>query len=102
MTRAGQSRASAGGEAVYRLILFVAGDEPNSQRARQNLDELCENELKGRCRVEIVDVMEDFEKAAEHGILLTPTLLRVEPLPGITVIGNLNDHEKVRAALRRG
>lgn len=83
----------------YDLILFVAGNEPNSITARVNLTELCEQELNGRCKIEIVDVMEDFASATEHNILLTPTLLIQNPEHPIMVIGNLSNREKLRAAL---
>ena len=89
-------------EKEYRLILFVAGDEPNSRAARENLSALCENELQGRCETEVVDVFEDFAVAAEHKILVTPTLLVLAPKPGLVVIGNLNDLDKVKAALGVG
>ena len=87
-------------ETHYRLILFVAGEEPNSRAARRNLAEICENELHGRCDVQVVDVLEDFTAAAEHNVLVTPTLLVVEPDPKLTIVGNLSNHAKVRSALR--
>jgi len=83
----------------YRLVLFVAGDEPNSRIARANLEELCRCDIEGDCEVAEVDVLKDFETAAEHGILVTPTLLVVEPQPGTTIIGNLSNREKLRFAL---
>ena len=89
-------------EGAYVLLLFVAGDEANSLLARRNLAALCEEDLAGNCRTEIVDVLEDFEAAAKHGILLTPTLLSLKPGPEARIIGNLNEREKVRAALRIG
>lgn len=88
--------------AAYVFRLFVAGDEPNSRQAKRNLAALCEGDLAGKCRIEIVDVLEDFETALKHGILLTPTLLSLKPGPEVRIIGNLDDREKVRAALRIG
>lgn len=83
----------------YRLMLFVAGNEPHSMTARTNLDRLCDQELKDRCEVEIVDVLEDFARASEYDIVLTPTLLVVQPEPSVMVIGSLRDRGKVLAAL---
>ncbi len=83
----------------YTFTLFVAGNEPNSMMAKKNLTELCEQELKGKANIKIVDVMEDFDTAAEHNILLTPTLLIQNTDPDVMVIGNLNNRNKVRAAL---
>lgn len=79
--------------------LFVAGDETNSRLARRNLDRLCEEALDGRCRIEVVDVFEDFEQALRHGVLLTPCLVVRQPTPGVHVLGNLSDSSRVRLAL---
>jgi len=99
MTGETPSAAPHGGHREYHLILFVAGDEPNSRLARRNLDRLCEGALEGRCRIDVVDVFEDFEEALRHGVLLTPCLVVRRPEPGVHVLGNLSDTRKVRAAL---
>ncbi|MBL7184790.1 MAG: circadian clock protein KaiB [Phycisphaerae bacterium] len=83
----------------YVLRLFVAGDEPNSKKARENLTQLCETHLQGEYEVEIVDVLEDFEAALKSNVLLTPALIVVAPKP-TTIFGNLNDTDKVLGALR--
>ena len=89
----------AGGE-KYLLRLFVAGDEPNSKQARENLRELCEEHLAGRHEIEIVDVLRDFQTALQANVLVTPTLILVEPEPSVTILGNLSNTQKVLTALR--
>jgi circadian clock protein KaiB len=84
------------------MILFVAGQEANSRLARQNLARICETAPEGRYEVRVVDVMDDFQAAAEHNILLIPALLRIRPKPVVTLLGNLNNHDKVRMALDMG
>ena len=91
--------AGAGGE-TYRLRLFVAGDEPNSRQARENLVRLCEEHLERRYELEIIDVLEDFRPALQDGVLVTPTLLLVAPPPRVMVLGNLSDTPKALRALR--
>ena len=86
-------------KAAYRLVLFVAGNEKNSRIARDNLQRLCTEDLWGDCSVEIVDVLSDVTAAAENNILLTPSLLVVEPEPEAVIIGNLSDLKRVRAVL---
>jgi circadian clock protein KaiB len=85
---------------TYHFLLFVAGDEPNSKLARENLLQLCEQHLHGNHRVEVVDVLEDFQAALDNNILITPTLLVTSPPPAVMVVGTLSDTEKVLAALR--
>lgn len=89
-------------ETAYVFLLFVAGDGVNSRQAKRNLAALCEEDLAGKAHTEIVDVLEHFEAASKHGILLTPTLLSVRPGPEVRIIGNLNDRARVRSALRIG
>jgi len=60
---------------------------------------LCENDLQGRCEVQIVDVLKNFAAAMEHQVLLTLCLLWVEPPPGAMIIGNLSNLKRVRSAL---
>jgi circadian clock protein KaiB len=98
----GRDRISkaAGSEASYVLWLFVAGDEGNSRRAQENLMRLCEGYLQGRSEIVTYDVLKDFQPALEHRVRVIPTLIRVWPLPRVTILGNLSDIAKVMAALR--
>ena len=91
--------ATAGGE-TYVFRLFVAGSESNSTQASGNLARLCEEHLKGRYQIEIVDVLNDTATALRHNVLVTPTLIVIEPHLEVTVLGNLSDTREVLAALR--
>ena len=84
----------------YLLRLFVAGHGPNSKQALANLRRLCREHLNGRCTIETVDVVKDYEAAIRNNILVTPALILVAPLPRVIVLGNLSDRQKVLAALR--
>lgn len=88
------------GRETYVFQLFVAGNESNSTLARANLARLCEEHLKGRYEIEIVDVLKDAATAYKHRVLLTPTLILIKPDPKVTVVGNLGDTRQVLAALR--
>jgi len=83
---------------VFRL--FVAGNESNSLQARENLARLCEEHIKGRFRIDTVDVLKDASSAYKNRVLVTPTLILVKPLPAVTVFGNLNNTRQVLGALR--
>jgi len=84
----------------YLLRLFMVGNGQNSQKALANLRSLCHERLEGRCTIETVDVVEDFQAAVRDNILVTPALILVAPLPRVTVLGNLSDQQKVLLALR--
>ncbi len=88
-----------GQEPIYRLRLFVAGEEANSRQARANLQRLCEEYLAGRVEVEIVDVLKDFKAAVAERVVVTPALIVDAPTPRAVVLGNLSDTRRVLAAL---
>lgn len=96
--RAGVKPALAGRE-TYVFRLFVAGNESNSTQARRNLARLCEEHLKGRYKIEIVDVLKDAATALKNNVLVSPTLILIQPRPRATVLGNLSDTRKVLGAL---
>jgi circadian clock protein KaiB len=83
-----------------KFLLFVAGNEPNSMLARQNLEAFCQTEFKNGYEVQIVDVFEDHRLALQHRILVTPCLIMLEPSPSVIIAGTLQDKQKVRTALR--
>jgi circadian clock protein KaiB len=84
---------------VFSFRLYVAGDGQNSMKAIANLTALCNDRLKGRHRIEIVDVFGEPSRALADGIVMTPTLVRVEPSPARRVIGTLEQTEGVALAL---
>jgi circadian clock protein KaiB len=83
----------------YELRLYVLGATPPSRRARANLESLCANELAGRCRLEVIDVYQHPERAAEDQVLAVPTLIRTRPLPVRRLVGDMSDEASVRAGL---
>ena len=88
-----------GDQPVYRLRLFVAGDEPNSRQARATLERLRATRLCHRCELEVVDVFADYQAAIEHRVIVVPTLLIESPPPVRTIIGSLDDEAQLLAAL---
>lgn len=98
--RSGRERHTRPGGETYAFRLFVAGDESNSTLARRNLARLCEEHLPGRYRIEIVDVLKDTATALKNKVLVTPTLIVIEPHLEIKLLGNLSDTRQVLAALR--
>ena len=77
------------------LRLYVAGTAPNSIRAIANARSICDEHFAARHTLEIVDLLVEPKRALADGIVVTPTLLKVSPLPMQRVIGNLNDTEQV-------
>jgi circadian clock protein KaiB len=88
------------GAETYVFRLFVAGNEWNSAQAKENLARLCRAHLKGRYKIDAVDVLKDASSAHKNKVLVTPTLILVKPLPKVVVLGNLNNTAQVLGALR--
>ena len=81
------------------LRLYVAGRLPCSVEAEANLGLLCAEQNGDRPTVDIVDVLLEPERALSDGIIVTPTLVRLAPLPAVQILGALSNLGLVRAAL---
>lgn len=83
----------------WKLRLYVAGQTPKSLTAFANLKRLCEDRLKGRYAIEVVDLIEQPRLAKEDQILAIPTLVRRLPPPMRKIIGDLSNTERVLAGM---
>jgi circadian clock protein KaiB len=95
--RVADRQRNAKGPMVLRL--YVAGEAPNSARARVNLQRLLIDVDPSRYRVEIIDCLEEPMRALDDGVLVTPTLVRIEPGPQQVVVGTLSALDRVADAL---
>jgi circadian clock protein KaiB len=86
-------------EPNYRLRLFVTGTTPRSARAIQNIRTICEEYLKGRYDLEVIDIYQHPDHVKTEQIVVTPTLVKEFPLPVRKLIGDLSDKERVLSAL---
>jgi circadian clock protein KaiB len=77
------------------LRLYVAGHAPNSLSAIANARAICDAHFAAGHQLEIVDMLQHPLRALADGIVVTPTLLRLVPLPVQRVIGNLSDTAQV-------
>ena len=81
------------------LRLYVAGSAPNSARAHANLLALLERAGSRDHRLEVVDCIQEPQRALQDGVLVTPTLLKLAPGPSETIIGTLSDARQVALTL---
>ena len=85
--------------ACYKFMLYVAGNAINSSEALGNLHALCQKHLPGRYEIEVVDVLSHPHQALTNGILITPQLVKMEPLPTRNIVGRLDKWDRVLTAL---
>lgn len=84
---------------AWILRLYVAGQSPQSLRAFANLKHICEAHLKGKYKIEVIDLLENPQLARGDQILAIPTLVRRRPLPVRKIIGNCSNTERVLIGL---
>jgi circadian clock protein KaiB len=81
------------------LRLYVAGQTPKALTAFANLKKICEEQLKGKYSIEVIDLMKNPEKGAADQIFALPTLVRKLPVPVRKIIGDLSNTERVLIGL---
>ncbi len=86
---------SSGDQQSYVLRLFVTGMTPNSMRALATIRTICEDRLKGRYELEVIDIYQSPQLAREEQIVAAPTLVKSLPQPLRRLIGDLSDTDRV-------
>lgn len=98
-TRDFEKAAEKNREEEYVLRLYVAGMSPRSVRAIENIRRICEESLKGRYKLDVVDVYQQPEYAKKEQLLAAPTLIKKLPLPLRRLIGDMSNKERILIGL---
>jgi circadian clock protein KaiB len=83
----------------YNLQLYIAGMTPKAVTALKNLRLICEEQLKGKYHIDVIDLLEYPHLGRKHQILAIPTLMRKFPLPVRLIIGDLSNTQSVFTGL---
>lgn len=83
----------------FVLRLFVSGMTPNSQRAIENIQKICQGNLEGRYQLEIIDIYQQPIYAEEGQIVAAPTLVKELPPPLRKFIGDMSQTERILMGL---
>jgi len=83
----------------YILRLFVSGILQNSVRAIKNINQICEQHLKGTYELEIIDIYQQPDLAINEQIIVIPVMIIKYPLPERRLIGDLSNSAKVLEVL---
>ena len=87
-------------EEKWELRLYTAGQTPKSLTAFANLKRLCEEHLKDRYTIEVIDLTRNPQLAAGDQIVAIPTLVRKLPEPLRKIVGDLRDTERTLVGLQ--
>jgi circadian clock protein KaiB len=82
-------------QAKYVLRLYVSGSTVKSSRAVENIKRVCEQHLKNRYDLEVIDIYQQAKLARDQQIVAVPTLIKRLPLPLRRLIGDMSNQEKV-------
>src|SRR5262245_41837495 len=83
----------------YSLRLYITGTTRRSAEAVASIRALCEEHLKGRYDLEVIDIYQQPRQAMSEQIIAAPTLVKRTPLPPKRLVGNLCDRNKVLLGL---
>jgi circadian clock protein KaiB len=89
-------------EAKYVLRLYVSGSTSKSVLAIENIKRICEQHLKDRYDLEVIDIYQQPNLARDEQIVAVPTLIKRSPLPLRRLIGDLSNLQKVLFGLDVG
>lgn len=79
----------------YVLRLYVSDSTLKSELAVKNIEQVCEQHLKGRYDLEVIDIHTHANLARDEQIVAVPTLIKKLPLPLQRLVGDMSDLDKV-------
>jgi circadian clock protein KaiB len=97
-----KSTRRAGAERLppkYVLGLYVNGVTLKSRTAIENVTRVCEQHLKGRYDLEVIDICHQANLARDAQIVAVPTLIKHLPGPLQRLVGDMSDLHKVLSGL---
>lgn len=83
----------------YVLRLYLTGTSPHSTRAIVNIRQICEQHLRGRYDLEVVDITQHPTLAEGEQIIAAPTLIKKLPLPLRRFIGDMSQTDRILLGL---
>lgn len=98
-TAAFETAIERAGEERYELRLYIAGTTAASSKSVENLHAICEQHLKGRYELMVIDVFQQPELAKDAQIIAVPTLIKKLPAPIRRIVGDLSNEHRVLVGL---
>jgi len=89
----------SGSTDLFVLHLYVANKKFLSVQAMKNIRKVCEDNIPGRYRLDVIDIYESPGLARENQIIAAPTLIKESPLPQRRLVGSMSDTEHVLIGL---
>jgi len=84
---------------MHTFLLYITGKGHKSEEIIETLRGFLTERFNDRYSLEIVDVLEDPQRAEEDMILATPTLVKSAPPPIRKIIGDFRNSQDLFALL---
>jgi circadian clock protein KaiB len=84
----------------WLLKLYVSGRGHLSQKAKANLERICQQHITHEYRIVVIDLQENPALAREHAIVAVPMVVREAPVPIRKVVGDLSNVPRALFALQ--
>ena len=79
-----------------RLILFVTGNAPRTQRARANLSRMLEQIGRDDLAPDEIDLLQQPQEGLTYSVFATPSLLKTDDDHGGSLLyGDLSDEDRL-------
>jgi circadian clock protein KaiB len=89
-------------QAKYVLRLYVSGSTLKSALAVENIKRICEQYLKNRYDLKVIDIYQQPNLARDKQIVAVPTLIKRLPPPLRRLVGDMSNLKKVLFGLDLG
>jgi circadian clock protein KaiB len=86
------------GNYVFRL--FISSDNATAEKSLSNIHQLLEQGLDSPYTLKVIDINKNPEQAITHQVVVTPTLVRVEPKPVRRIVGQFDDLQRVLGIIK--
>lgn len=81
------------------MRLYISRSTSKSKLAVENIKRVCEEHLKSRYDLEVIDIHDQANLARDEQIVAVPTLIKRLPLPLQRLVGDMSDLGKVLIGL---
>ncbi len=86
-------------QAPYVLHLYINPSAATSQLATKNLKRVCEEHLKGRYNLKVINIHQHAGLARTEQIVAVPTLIKRCPAPFSRLVGDMSNVDGVLRGL---
>ena len=96
----GEPKSSILKKSEFVFELYIVEDETHHQEIRDRLKRLFDEFLPGLHELNVINVQEHPELAAQAHVLATPTLIKLRPKPAHRLVGDFYSGETLLQELR--